>query len=332
MTFKISRRQATLGLAGLALGAGHATGAKATLNLKWAHVYETGEPFHEQALWAAGEILQRSRGEVSIEVFPSGQLGSETQINDGLGLGTIDIIYTGVAFAGAVHPPLAISNAPFILRDYDHWNDYRASDLFRTIATDYDRKTGNKVAGLTYYGQRHVTANRVIRVPEDMRGMKLRVPPAPLFQMFTRSVGAIATPVAFSEVYQALKQGTVDGQENPLPTIKAKKFYEVQSHIMLTAHITESTLTIIGGHVWGLLSSSQKAIVEEVMEQAAFRASEQIRAAEGRLAAEFRDMGEQVIEIDRQPFMAAAVPLHNDPTAGAGWSRGEYDALEALGG
>ena len=92
---------------------------------------------------------------------------------------------------------------------------------------------------LTYYGQRMVTANKEIKKPEDMKGMKLRVPPAPLFLMFTKSVGANATPIAFAEVYLALQQGTVDGQENPLPTIMAKKFYEVQSHIMLTGHITE---------------------------------------------------------------------------------------------
>ena len=98
----------------------------------------------------------------------------------------------------------------------------------------------------TYYGQRHVTANKEINKPDDMKGMKLRVPPAPLFLMFTKSVGANATPIAFAEVYLALQQKTVDGQENPLPTIMAKKFYEVQTHIMLTGHITESLLTIVG--------------------------------------------------------------------------------------
>ena len=99
-----------------------------------------------------------------------------------------------------------------------------------------------------------VTANKEIKKPEDMKGMKLRVPPAPLFLMFTKSVGANATPIAFAEVYLALQQGTVDGQENPLPTIMAKKFYEVQSHIMLTGHITESLLMIVGSHVWAKLT------------------------------------------------------------------------------
>ena len=241
-----------------------------------------------------------------------------------------DIIYTGVAFAGAIHKPIAISNAPFILRDFDHWQAYRDSDLFKEIAGGYDSATGHKVHALTYYGQRHLTANREVTKPDDMKGMKLRVPPAPLFLMFTKSVGANATPIAFAEVYLALQQGTVDGQENPLPTIMAKKFYEVQSHIMLTGHITESLLTIVGGHVMAQLSDEQKVIMDEVLKEAASRATAEIRTSEGRLADEFRTLGKTVVEIDRKPFIDAAVPLHNDPESGAGWSKEQYDALQAL--
>src|SRR4029078_11849549 len=126
----------------------------------------------------------------------------------------------------------------------DHWKAYRDSKLFLDISQGYEDKTKHKVITLTYYGQRMVTANKEIKKPEDMKGMKLRVPPAPLFLMFTKSVGANATPIAFAEVYLALQQKTVDGQENPLPTIMAKKFYEVQTHIMLTGHITAAPVTI----------------------------------------------------------------------------------------
>src|SRR5689334_14071604 len=219
--------------------------AGAQTKLKWAHVYETAEPYHSEALWAAEEIKKRTGGRYTIQVFPASQLGNENQINEGLGLGTVDMIYTGVAFAGSIHKSIAITNAPFVLRDFDHFMAYRSSPLFRQIAKGYEDKTKHKVITLTYYGQRMVTANKEIKKPEDMKGMKLRVPPAPLFLMFTKSVGANATPIAFAEVYLALQQGTVDGQENPLPTIMAKKFYEVQSHIMLTGHITESLVTIV---------------------------------------------------------------------------------------
>ncbi len=304
--------------------------AMAQTKLRWAHVYETSEPYHTEAVWAAEEIKKRTGGKVEISVHPASQLGNENQINEGLGLGTVDIIYTGVAFAGSIHKPMAITNAPFVLRDFDHWKAYRESKLFRDIAKGYEDKTRHKVIALTYYGQRHLTANREITKPDDMKGMKLRVPPAPLFLMFTKSVGANATPIAFAEVYLALQQKTVDGQENPLPTILAKKFYEVQSHIMLSGHITESLLTIVGGHVWGKLDDEQKKIVSEVLMQAAAKSTDAIRASEQKLADEFRKLGKTVVEVDRKPFIAAAVPLHNDPAAGAGWSKAEYDALQAL--
>jgi tripartite ATP-independent transporter DctP family solute receptor len=321
-----TRRFLVAALAALAL----TTPAAAQTKLKWAHVYETNEPYHTEAVWAAQEIAKRTNGKYEIEVFPASQLGNENQINEALTLGTVDMIYTGVAFAGSIHKPMAITNAPFVLRDFDHWKAYRDSKLFRDIASGYEKKTGHKVIALTYYGQRHVTANREIKKPEDMKGMKLRVPPAPLFLMFTKSVGANATPIAFAEVYLALQQGTVDGQENPLPTIMAKKFYEVQSHIMLTGHITESLLTIVGAHVWPKLNDSEKKIFNDVLIEAAAKATDQIRASELKLADEFRKMGKTVVEVDREAFRKAALPLHNDPSAGAGWSKAEYDALQAL--
>src|SRR4026207_667678 len=304
--------------------------ARAQTKLKWAHVYEVAEPYHTEALWAAEEIKKRTNGRYEIQVFPASQLGNENQINEGLGLGTVDMIYTGVGFAGSIHKPIAITNAPFVLRDFDHWKKYRDSKLFRDIAKGYEDKTRHKIVTLTYYGQRMVTANKEIKKPEDMKGMKLRVPPAPLFLMFTKSVGANATPIAFAEVYLALQQGTVDGQENPLPTIMAKKFYEVQSHIMLTGHITESLLTIVGTHVWSKMSDADKKVFEEVLSEAALRATKEIRASELKLADEFRKLGKNVVEVDREAFRKAAVPLHNDASAGAGWSKAEYDALQAL--
>src|SRR6478752_7425763 len=304
--------------------------AGAQTKLKWAHVYEVAEPYHTEALWAAEEIKKRTGGRYEVQVFPASQLGNENQVNEGLGLGTVDMIYTGVGFAGSIHKPIAITNAPFVLRDFDHWKKYRDSKLFRDIAKGYEDKTKHKIVTLTYYGERMVTANKEIKKPEDMKGMKLRVPPAPLYLMLAKSVGANATPIAFAEVYLALQQGTVDGQENPLPTIMAKKFYEVQSHVMLTGHITESLLTIVGTHVWGKLSDADKKVFEDVLKEANAKSTDQIRASDQKLADELRKLGKTVVEVDREAFRKVAVPLHNDPSAGAGWSQAEYDALQAL--
>jgi tripartite ATP-independent transporter DctP family solute receptor len=304
--------------------------ASAQTKLKWAHVYEVAEPYHTQAVWAASEIKKLTNGKYDIEVFAASQLGNENQINEGLGLGTVDIIYTGTSFAGSVYKPLSISGAPFMLRDFDHWKAYRGSKLFRDLAKGYEDKTKHKVITLTYYGERMVTANKEIKKPEDMKGMKLRVPPAPLYLMLAKSVGANATPIAFAEVYLALQQGTVDGQENPLPTIMAKKFYEVQSHVMLTGHITESLLTIVGAHVWSKLNDDEKKIFQDVLTQAAAKASDEIRTSEQKIADELRKLGKTVVQVDREAFRKAAVPLHNDASAGAGWTQAQYDEFQGL--
>ena len=111
---------------------------------------------------------------------------------------------------------------------------------------------------------------------------------------------------------------------------QAKKFYEVQSHIMLTGHIAESLLTIVGGHVWSKLSDADKQVFTEVLKQAAAKASDDIRASEQKTADELRKLGKNVVEVDREAFRKAAVPLHNDASAGAGWTRAEYDAFQAL--
>ncbi len=304
--------------------------AWAQTKLRWAHVYEITEPYHTEALWAASEIRKRTNGRFDITVFPASQLGNENQLNEALGFGAIDIIYVGINFVAATYPPLGISGAPFMLRDFAHWKAYRDSKLFSELVQGYDEKTRHKVTALTYYGQRHVTANRRISKPEDMQGMKLRVPPAPLFLMFTKSVGADATPIAFSDVYTALQQGLVDGQENPLPTIMAKKFYEVQSHIVLTGHITESMVTVIGSHVWNKLTPDDQKVFAETLKEAAAKATESIEASERILAGEFRKLGVTVVEPDREAFRKAAIPLHNDASVGAGWTRVHYDELQAL--
>jgi len=121
-------------------------------------------------------------------------------------------------------------------------------------------------------GTRHAPSKKPIHTPADMAGLKIRVPDAPLYMMFPKAMGANATPIAFAEVYLALQQGTVDGQENPLPTIMAKKFYEVQSHINLTGHITEMLLTIVSGQTWNKLNDADKKAFEAIFKEAAAKA------------------------------------------------------------
>ena len=311
----------------LALAA--STGALAQTKLKWAHVYETSEPYHTSAVWASAEIKKRTNGRYEVEVFPASSLGKETDINQGLTLGTVDIIYTGQLFAGRLYGPLAIGGAPYMFRDFDHWRKFRASPLFRELAEGYQQKSGgNHVSALTYYGERHVTSNKPINRPEDMKGLKIRVPDAPLYTMFPRAVGANPTPIAFAEVYLALQNGTVDAQENPLPTIEAKKFYEVQKNISLTGHIVDSLLTVVSGPLWSKLPEADKKIFNDVMREAAEKTGREIIASEARLVDEFKQKGKNVIAVDKNAFREAVLKA-TKPTD-HGYRQADYDRIIAI--
>lgn len=299
--------------------------AQAQTKLKWAHVYETSEPYHKWSVWAGEEIKKRSNGRYEVQVFPASSLGKESDINQGLTLGTVDIILTGASFAARSYQPLAVSYFPFIFRDAEHQLKYSKSEVFRELAKGYDAKTGNHITALTYYGARHVTSNKPVTTPDDMKGLKIRVPDAPAYLAFPKALGANATPIAFAEVYLALQNGTVDAQENPLPTIEAKKFYEVQKSISLTGHIVDSLLTVVGGPLWNKLSDADKKLFTEVTQEAAEQASREIAAAEVRLVDEFKKKGINVITVDKNAFRAAVLKAAK-PTD-YGYRQADYDSI-----
>lgn len=305
-----------------------ATSALAQQTLKWAHVYEEGSDYHQVALWAADEVKARTEGRVEIQVFPASSLGKEVEINEGLGIGAVDIIYTGPSFVERYYGPIAISDYPFIMRGYDHWKSYRDSDLFSELSAGYKDATGHSVMGLVYYGQRHVTSNFPILKPDDMKGLKIRVPNSPVMLMFPNAVGANPTPMAFSEVYLALQQGVVDAQENPLPTIQFKKFYEVQSNINLTGHILNSLLIITSDSAVARLGDDAGA-VEAVLREAAAKVSQSIYDSEQSLVSWFRDQGITVNEVDKAPFQDAVKPMLTDMSQ-VPYEMSHFERLQAL--
>ena len=301
--------------------------AVAAESLKWAHLYETDTPMHEWAVWAADEFSKRTDGRYDIEVYPASSLGTQSQIDEGLTFGTIDIVYTGTQFAGRQYGPIGIGGAPYIFRDHDHWEAYRQSDLFAELREGYQRKTGNIPLAMNYYGNRHVTANKPIYSPADMRDLKIRTPNAPLYMMFPRSVGANVTPIAFSELYLALQQGVVDAQENPLHIIRSKRIYEVQDYISLTGHITDSLLTIVSGSTWDGMSEGDQEILNDVLLQAADRSTRDVVEKEQQLIAWFAEQGVEVIEVDRVPFRDVVLPSLKDEND---WTEESFQRFNAL--
>ncbi|TKB35795.1 MAG: ABC transporter substrate-binding protein, partial [Mesorhizobium sp.] len=198
-------------------------------------------------------------------------------------LGTVDIIISGSSFAAREYPPIGVTYFPYTFRDADHLLKYTKSDVYKALTKGYEDKTGNHITATTYYGTRQTTSNRPIAKCSDMQGLKMRVPDVPAYLAMPRACGANTAPIAFAEVYLALQNGTVEAQENPLTTIEAKKFYEVQKHIVLTGHIVDHLNTIVSQSRWASLSDEDKKIFTEVMQEAAARATAKIVAREKEL-------------------------------------------------
>lgn len=326
MTKRFALKTLALGAA-LALSLGAAGLAQAQTKLKWAHVYETSEAYHTQSVWAAEEIKKRSNGKFDIQVFPASTLGKETDINQGLQLGTVDMIISGPSFAARSYPRFGIAYYPFIFRDGDHLLAYAKSAVFKEMVDEFRAKTGIQVTAYTYYGARHTTAQKAFTNCEGMKGIKIRVPDVPAYTATPKACGANPTPIAFAEVYLALQNGTVEAQENPLTTIEAKKFYEVQKAIMLTGHIVDGLTTQIAPHVWNKLSDAEKTMFTDVTREAAARATAEIKKREGELVEEFRKKGLQVVNVDRKSFQDAV--LKNSPLESMGFTRADFDKIQA---
>ncbi|NYZ12441.1 sialic acid TRAP transporter substrate-binding protein SiaP [Azospirillum sp. RWY-5-1] len=312
-------------VAGIALAA---PSANAQTKLRWGHVYETSEPFHTESVWAAEEIAKRTNNRYQITVFPASQLGKENDLNQGLSLGAVDIIISGSSFASRAFPPIGVTYYPYIFRNPDHLLAYTKSDVFKELTAGYEKASGNHIAAVTYYGVRHTTSNKPIAKCADMQGLKIRVPDVPAYLAMPRACGANTSPIAFAEVYLALQNGTVEAQENPLTTIEAKKFYEVQKHIVLTGHIVDHLNTVVAGGVWSKLSDADKALFTEVFQEAATRATKIIQEREAALVQTFKDKGISVTEVDKADFektVLAKVPMEDFK-----YRRADYDRIRAV--
>ena len=302
--------------------------AAAQQKLKWAHVYEVSEPFHTESVWAAAEIKRRTNGKFDIEVFPASTLGKETDINQGLTLGTVDMNISGPSFAARNYPRIGIAYYPFIFRDADHLIAYSKSPIFAEIAGEFQKKTGIAILAYTYYGARQTSAQKPFTDCAGMKGLKIRVPDVPAYMATPKSCGANPTPIAFAEVYLALQNGTVDAQENPLTTIEAKKFYEVQKAIMMSSHIVDGVVTQVAPHVWNKLTDQEKQIFTEVAREAAERGTAKVKKREAELADEFKKKGLQIVQVDRKSFSDAV--LKNTPLESMGFTKSDYDKIVAI--
>ena len=267
--------------------------------------------------YKAAELLAQkaneySNGTITIEIFPGGQLGDDRAMLDQVAAGALDLTFAETGRLGLWEPELEIFGYPFAFDDYDH--------LVRTLnETEYGKgiyskleARGWKILADAYNGTRQTTSNKPIESIEDMKGMKLRVPNAEANLAFANYSGAAATPMPFADVYLALKTNAVDGQENPLSTIDAQKFYEVQDYCALPGHIINDNNYIISKIVFDKLSpAQQEAITKATVEAAQFH-TETFQNDEATLLEKFEENGMTITTPDKAPFREACAPMYDE--------------------
>ena len=250
----------------IALGA---ASEAASVTIKFGHSGTKVHQYHIGATKLAEAVDKNSGGSMKIEVFPDAQLGGERDLAEGTRLGTVDM---AALAAGSVIPlwvpEFQVIEMPFLFRDRGH--AYAALDGPPGIELNgLAEKKGLKVLGYWEVGFRNMTNNkRPIATPKDMQGLKIRVQQSKVYIEMMKALGAIGTPIAFTELYSALQQGVVDGQENPIATIRSMNYFEVQKYLSLTFHTYTPAAVLINPKLWNSLTADQKGILQKSMEEA----------------------------------------------------------------
>jgi tripartite ATP-independent transporter DctP family solute receptor len=257
----------------------------------------------------AKEVEKRTAGRYKIQNFYSGALGAERESIEAVQLGTLDLTMTSTGPVPNFVPEVAILDIPFLFKDYAQ----ARSTLDGPIGQDMLGKFQSKGIVALAWGEngfRHMTNNkRSVSAPDDLKGLKMRTMENPVHMQAYKAFGIIPTPMAFTEVFTALQQGTVDGQENPLSVISAAKFAQVQKHITLTGHVYSPALLLMNKGKWDKLSAADKQAFGEAAKEAVRANRARIDEDEKRVVAELKAQGMTVVEVvDKGKFQTALEP------------------------
>lgn len=305
--------------------------ASAASAVEWrlGHVLPPDHPGNRAMEAAATEIAARTDNRVEILVFPAGQIGGAKEVLTGLTIGTHQMAFDGAGILSQWVPELGVFEAPFLSKDFGHLERLMDSEIGQEITDKLLNKHGMRLLDVWYYGTRQMTNNvRAINSIDDIKGLKIRVPEVTLSLKFATALGAIASPMAFSELYLGMQTGVVDGQENPLPTIMAAKFFEVQDYLALTGHLVQFVAPIVAESTWQATSEADRAVVLEVLQRVGNDYNQSVIDSEAGLVAELEAKGMTVSRPDRAPMAAAMAPVF----AGFAetWGAGTYEALSAI--
>lgn len=267
---KLNRKHflSAVAAAAMLLGAGPALAQKV---MKYTHFQpaKADQPKHVAALAFKEHVEKATNGSVKVEIYPAGQLGPAQQIMEGLRLGTVEM---GVVHDGGipgVYKTFNIFGLPFVFNNHAHAYAVLDGKFGQELGEDMRKKTGIRLMGYADNGIRHFTnSKRAIKTPDDMKGLKMRVQPSPVFVKLVESLGGSPTAIDWGELPAALAQGTADGQENGVTNIMAASLYQHQKHVTLDGHVYSLHAYLISDRFFNSLTDTEKKAVTEGVDKA----------------------------------------------------------------
>ena len=287
-------------------GGGDGAGA-GTTTISLAHSYTETQPQHRcGAQVIADEVAEADVG-LEVEIFANSQLGGDADRIASVVSGDIDMDIQGASALGAVYEPISVLDAAYAFDDAEHLARFFDGDASADLLESFEQNAGIHTLGAWSAGMRQFTATKPIRTPDDLDGLRMRFPNSPQFLMNAKALGANATEVAYEELFLALQQGTVDGQENPIVNIAALSLQEVQDYISLSAHQANSNLVIMGDK-WNDLTPEQQEALQAAVDEAVAQVPGCVEEDEEKTLQEWKDTDaiKIVDDVDVEAFRTQA--------------------------
>ena len=259
----------------------------------------------------AKEVDKRTAGRYKIQTFYSGALGGERESIEAVQLGTQELTFSSTGPVPNFVPEARILDIPFLFRDKAHARAVLDGPIGQEMLTKFEPK-GFKALSWAENGVRHMTnSKRAVNAPEDLKGLKMRTMENPVHVAAYKGFGIVTTPMAFPEVFTALQQGTVDGQENPLSVIMAAKFDQVQKHLSLTGHVYSPAIFLMNKAAFDKLSAADKTAFVDAAKEATKANRARVDEDDAKGVAELRSKGMNVVEnLDKAKFVATLTPVN----------------------
>lgn len=299
---------------------------------KFGHDQPEKSPHHDGALYFKKLIEEGSKGEIEVKLYPSQLLGTGLQMSEMVQAGALELLAIPTSNMQVLHPALQVLDLPFLFLNQkvlDQVLDGEVSDVL------YKPLLGKGVLGLNWFfsGLKQFTANFPIHRPEDFKGRKIRVMPAPVIREQFKALGASPVPIDFHELYNALQQGVVDGQENPLTTIVTMKFYEVQKYMTLSSHALIAYVFVTSKKFYDSLPDKYQQLLREAARKAGPYERNLVREREKGFLETIKKGGTTVIELkpeERLAFQKAMDPVYEWFNKNVSDGKRYFDMIKAL--